>query len=360
MDGAPAIGETLLWGTPYRARRRLGRGGAGEVFEAEHIGLAKPVVVKLLHADLSDVPRLVERMRVEAQVLARLSHPNLVVVTDFGQTAEGRSFLVMERLEGRTLAEELAVRGALPTPEAVALVRQALSGLAAAHGAGVVHRDVKPENLFVCAPDAEGRRRLKVLDFGVAKLLEEGARFPTEQGVLVGSPRCAAPEQVLGGAVDGRTDVYAAGVVLYTLLSGRGPFDHATRVEEVLRAHVAEVPAPPSRVAPQEIPAALDRAVLRALEKDPARRFPGAAAFAAELERIEEGMRAEAGAGAVVGGQPRWARTEPMDPRAAAMGAAWSTRRRRAAWGRRVLLGLLLTGALLLGFVLAALLRPWG
>jgi len=264
----------------------------GEVIEAEHVGLAKPVVVKLLHPDLSGDPRLIERMRLEAQVLARLSHPNLVTVTDFGRTAEGRTYLAMERLYGRTFRDELAARGPLPPLEALDRVTQALAGLAAAHGAGVVHRDVTLDNLFLCDPDAEGRRSVKVLDFGVAKLVAVGLgapaplMFQTEQGVLVGSPRYLAPEQITGRPVDARTDVYAAALVLYTLLAGRGPFDHAAQLGDILRAHTAELPAPPSRHAPGPLPAALDRAVLRALDKDPERRFPSAAAFAAELSRV--------------------------------------------------------------------------
>ncbi|KYF84562.1 protein kinase, partial [Sorangium cellulosum] len=291
---APELSDTLLYGTPYRPVRRLGRGGMGEVIEAAHVGLDKPVVVKLLHRDLNREPRLVERMRVEAQSLARLAHPNLVMVTDFGRTAEGRTFLVMERLYGRTMREELAARGALPPLEALDLVTQTLAGLAAAHGAGIVHRDVKLENLFVCDADARGRRVVKVLDFGIAKVVAprgDGrapapSLYQTEEGVLVGTPRYLSPEQACGLAVDARTDVYAAGVVLYTLLAGRGPFEHVKRVPDLVRAHASEVPAPPSCHAPRPVPPELDRAVMRALEKRPELRFPDAAAFADELSRI--------------------------------------------------------------------------
>ncbi|XXY53924.1 serine/threonine-protein kinase [Sorangium sp. So ce269] len=291
---APELSDTLLYGTPYRPVRRLGRGGMGEVIEAAHVGLDKPVVVKLLHRDLNREPRLVERMRVEAQSLARLAHPNLVTVTDFGRTAEGRTFLVMERLHGRTLREELAARGALPALEAIDLVTQTLAGLAAAHGAGIVHRDVKLDNLFVCDADAQGRRMVKVLDFGIAKVVASAgdgrapapSLYQTEEGVVVGTPRYLSPEQASGEAVDARSDVYAAGVVLYTLLAGRGPFEHVRPVHELLRAHASEVPAPPSRYAPRPVPPELDRAIMRALEKRPELRFPSAAAFAAELSRI--------------------------------------------------------------------------
>ncbi|WP_437673411.1 serine/threonine-protein kinase [Sorangium sp. So ce131] len=317
---APELSDTLLYGTPYRPTRRLGRGGMGEVIEAAHVGLDKPVVVKLLHRDLSREPRLVERMRVEAQSLARLAHPNLVTVTDFGQTAEGRTYLVMERLYGRTMREELAARGALPALEAIALVEQALAGLDAAHGAGIVHRDVKLENLFVCDPDAQGRRVVKVLDFGIAKVLasQGDGRAPspslyqTEEGVVVGTPRYLSPEQVSGLAVDARTDVYAAGVVLYTLLAGRGPFEHVKPLVELLRAHASEVPAPPSRHAPWPTPPELDRAVLRALEKRPELRFPGAAAFAAELSRIAARLAHGSSPAVALPYGPCWQSTAPL------------------------------------------------
>jgi serine/threonine-protein kinase len=342
----------------------------GEVIEAEHVGLAKAVVVKLLHPDLSDEPRLVERMRIEARVLARLSHPNLVAVTDFGQTAGGRTYLVMERLHGRTFREELDARGPLSPLEAIDLAAQALAGLSAAHGAGVVHRDVKLENLFVCDPDAAGRRGVKVLDFGVAKLVApaDGGLSPgfrTAEGVLVGTPRCLAPEQVACRPVDARTDVYAMGIVLYTLLAGCDPFQHARRLGDLLRAHAAEVPVPPSWHAPWPIPAALERAVLRALEKDPDRRFASAAGFAAELGRVAAAIWA--GEPAAAAPPPRWPVTERLDPGARSFPApagkagcppapSPSLRQR----GSGLLLALLLAGALLLGFALAALLRSGG
>ncbi|KYF97430.1 protein kinase [Sorangium cellulosum] len=317
---APELSDTLLYGTPYRPVRRLGRGGMGEVIEAAHVGLDKPVVVKLLHRDLNREPRLVERMRVEAQSLARLAHPNLVMVTDFGRTAEGRTFLVMERLYGRTMREELAARGALPPLEALDLVTQTLAGLAAAHGAGIVHRDVKLENLFVCDADARGRRVVKVLDFGIAKVVAprgDGrapapSLYQTEEGVLVGTPRYLSPEQACGLAVDARTDVYAAGVVLYTLLAGRGPFEHVKRVPDLVRAHASEVPAPPSCHAPRPVPPELDRAVMRALEKRPELRFPDAAAFADELSRIAAALSGGAGPAPALPAGARWESTAPL------------------------------------------------
>ncbi|AKT37155.1 serine/threonine-protein kinase [Chondromyces crocatus] len=413
------VSDTLLWGTPYRVHRWLGRGGSGDVFEAEHQHLARSVVVKVLHPDLCREPRGMERMRLEAQVLARLSHPNLVAVRDFGVTAEGRAYLVMERLRGRTFDDELRARGKLPVQEAISYVVQALTGLAAVHAVGIVHRDVKLENLFVCEPDATGHRVVKLLDFGAIKLLSPSlpiaAAFATAQGVLLGSPRYLAPEQLTTGIVDARADLYAMGIALYALLTGRGPFAPAQRLTDILHAHTSEVPAPPSRWAP-EIPPYLDHLVLQALEKDPAHRFSSAAAFATALTQAATAMatphpvpaasRASSLPGAlnplvVCASRPsllagvasdrssspaasasyespsrpvdplpslapghahqapvtRWAVTEPLDPRHV-LAAAWPglqpPQRRH---GRR--LGFWAMGSALLGFAVAMLLHTW-
>ncbi|WP_437571449.1 serine/threonine-protein kinase [Sorangium sp. So ce542] len=317
--GPPRGGRDELEGTPYRALRRLGRGGMGEVFEAEHRALRKRVVVKLVRRALAGDPRFADRLRVEAQALAAVSSPHVVAVLDLGRTPAGRPYLVMERLEGRTLGEELARRGALPVAEAIDVVRQVLAGLAAAHRVGLVHRDVKLDNVFLCAPGSAapgGGRVAKLLDFGVAKVLDggvdpgavgaerpfalEGPAYPTEAGLLVGTPRTASPEQARCRPVDARADVYAVGLLMYTLLVGHGPFAHLDDALEVLRAHVLEAPCPPSLRAAQAIPPALDRAVLRALAKRPEERFQSAEAFAAELGRIAAEL-GEAGGSAGAG-----------------------------------------------------------
>jgi serine/threonine-protein kinase len=287
----------LLVGTPYRALGALGHGGMGEVIEAEHRALRKRVVVKLLHQVLAKEPRMVDRMRVEAQALAALSSPNVVAVTDLGETATGRPFVVMERLQGRTLDEELKGRGgALPLAEAIGIVRQVLAGLAAAHRIGIIHRDVKLSNIFVCeAPTQGGARLVKVLDFGIAKVLPRDdsptpvpvPRYATETGALVGSPRTVSPEQARCQKVDARTDIYAAGLMLYTLIVGQGPFAHAKEILDLLNAHIREPPVPPSHRAKQYVPAELDLAILKSLAKKPEHRFQTADAFSEELGRVE-------------------------------------------------------------------------
>jgi eukaryotic-like serine/threonine-protein kinase len=288
-----------LAGTAYRAVRKLGSGGAGVIYEAVHVALGKRVAVKVLRLTLAGQPSSLERMRVEAQALAQLRSPHLVDVFDFGHTTDGCPFYAMELLAGADLGREVRRRGAFPPAEAVALVRQLLAGLAVAHRAGIVHRDVKLENLFLCeGPD--GAPLLKILDFGIAKVLPraEGLEPPsvrTGDGAVLGTPRFMSPEQALGRAVDERTDVYAAGVVLYELLTGRDPFHHLDGTEPLLRAHVSEEPPPPSRVAPQPIEPALDDVVMRAMAKRPEDRYGSADELSAALVHATE-LAASAGA----------------------------------------------------------------
>jgi serine/threonine-protein kinase len=288
-----------LAGTAYRALSFIGQGSFGLVLEAQHMALGTVVVVKLLHAHLADRPDLVDRLRLEAQAMSRLRSPHLALCTDLAVTPEGRPFLVLERLHGRTVADELEARGPLPVEEAIDVARQTLVGLAVVHEAGLVHRDVKPGNLFLCHGEG-GRRLVKILDFGVAKVLaQEGQgdgpiplRFPTEEGTAVGSPRSFSPEQARGRAVDARTDVYAAGIVLYALLTGKGPFDDCLTVTAIMHAHVFVVPPAPSRAALQVIPPELDAVVMRALAKSPDERFASARDFAAALALVPSGAAA--------------------------------------------------------------------
>jgi len=291
--------DPLEGSAKYRTTKELGRGGMGEVFLGEHLSLGSKVVIKLLHAELSDRSGLVDRMRLEAQSLASLNHPNIVRVTDFDRTPSGRPYFVMEYLPGRPLSDDVASRGGfVPPAEAINIARQALAGLTAAHQAGLVHRDMKLDNLFVAeapGPDGTPQRVIKILDFGVAKVMDRDAddgpaplMVPTGTGVVVGTPRFFAPEQARGQKLDHRADIYAMGLVLYSMLVGRGPFDHATNITEMAKAHVLQKPEPPSRLASQHIPPELDAIILRAVEKNPDARFQSAAEFSAELARVEQ------------------------------------------------------------------------
>jgi serine/threonine protein kinase len=280
-----------LAGTPYAAVERLGAGGMGEIFLVEHRALRRRFVAKLLRESYAASPQLVDRMRLEAQSLGRLRHPHIVGVAGFGATEAGRPYLVLEHLEGRTLAEELADRTRLSVSEALKYTGELLSALAAAHDLGIVHRDVKPANLFLW--DGPGGRSLKVLDFGVARILPNAHAdapmplcVPTDTGIVIGTPQFVSPEGALGTRVDARADLYSAALILYTMLAGRGPFEDVRDQEQILRAHASEPPPPPSAFTEGPLPEALEGLILQALEKDPEHRFTTARAFSAALARV--------------------------------------------------------------------------
>jgi serine/threonine protein kinase len=290
MVGRPAHHlDALLQGTPFRAVARLGAGGMGEIYEAVGPFGGEPVVVKLLRAELADQPELVERMRREGEMLQFLSHPNIVVSHGHGITAAGLPYVVLERLVGSTLRQELSRRCVLPVGEAVGYARQLLSALARVHDAGIVHRDIKPGNVMLCP--AGRRARIKLIDFGVAKVEREARQlvgpiaFPTREGVCLGTPRYVSPEQAIGCDVDRRTDIYAAGMLLYTLVAGRGPFDDIVGVQHVLEAHIGQEPPPPSRFMAAPLAAPIEAVILRAIAKNPAQRFADAVTFRRELGR---------------------------------------------------------------------------
>jgi serine/threonine-protein kinase len=265
----------------------------GEILEAEHVALRRKVIVKVVHRAYATLPGYADRFRLEAQSLATLAPKtaHIVAVLDFGVTSDGVPFLVLEHLAGRTLEREIQARGVLPPFEAVQLARELLDALRCAHEVGIIHRDVKPENIFLAEPE-RGGRVLKLLDFGIAKVLpgasDEDApaplALPTEEGVTLGTPRFLSPEQARGRPADHRSDLYSVGAVVYAMLTGRDPFAHVEGVGAVLLAHAVEPPQAPSVVAAQPISERLDRVVLKALAKQPEDRFASATEFADALE----------------------------------------------------------------------------
>jgi eukaryotic-like serine/threonine-protein kinase len=281
-DFAPAQSRLLedpFTGTRYRALSKLASGSRGELYVVEHVELGKRFAAKLLRPELSQDARVVERMRIEAQSLGRLRHPNVVAVTGFDRSAQGLPFIVMELLNGCTLADELATRNALPWAEAIDFGTQVLSALEAVHQIGVIHRDVSPKNLFL-HQSAAGQRRLKLIDFGAARVQDGCSErapsplaVPTATGAILGSASFTSPEAAQGQPIDPRSDIYQVGLVLYLMLTGQVPVD--TR----------EQPEPPSRWCSGELRSDVDELVLRALAKDPEDRFPSAAEF---LHRLTE------------------------------------------------------------------------
>jgi serine/threonine protein kinase len=261
----------------------------GTVYRAEQISLKRIVALKVLRAELSAEPGLVRRFNAEAELAARLSHPNTVTLFDFGQDADGSLFIAMECLEGRSLREVLSREGPLAAGRALAICEQLCASLADAHGHGIIHRDLKPDNVMLLQ---RGRLSdvVRVLDFGIAKLRDEQGdvsnRPMTRAGDLLGTPQYMAPEQIRGETVDARTDVYALGAMLYEMVTGRLPFEGPSLMA-ILSRHLTEMPVPPRERRPDlRLTPSLSHLVMEALDKDPARRPPSMDAFADRLARL--------------------------------------------------------------------------
>lgn len=259
----------------------LGAGGMGAVYQAIQEPVGRIVAIKVIRPDAKDQdPGVVARFQREARATARLEHENVVSLYDHGQDEDGTLFLVMEYLRGATLSTVLRARRVLPPDAAVAIMCPVLSALDAAHEVGIVHRDLKPDNIML-VPNREGDERVKVLDFGVAKLVAgEKDNVHTRQNLLLGTPLYMSPEVAIGEGVTASVDLYAAGVILYEMLTGMVPFTGATPYA-VLTMHATVPPLPftPSLA----VPAALEAVVMRALAKRPAERFPSAKAMSEAL-----------------------------------------------------------------------------
>jgi serine/threonine protein kinase len=268
------VGEVIA--DRYELEELVGSGGMSSVFRARDRLLERRVALKILHPHYAGDEATIERFRREARAVAQLSHPNIVTVIDRGQ-ADGRQFIVFEYVDGQTLKEIVQERGPLPVREAVELAIGIARGLAFAHAGGLVHRDVKPQNVLL-----NGDGKPKVTDFGIARSLDvEGV---TQTGTVLGTSHYIAPEQASGRPVDAQTDVYSLGAVLYELLTGEPPFDGESFVAVALK-HVHERPPSVLERRP-DCPLRLAAAVERALAKEPADRFPTMDVFAAELEAV--------------------------------------------------------------------------
>jgi serine/threonine-protein kinase len=267
----------------YRVIKRIGEGGMGSVWLAEHSMLGRRAAIKVLHNEYSRKTDIVKRFFNEARAATAIADPGIVQIFDFGHHTDGSAYIVMELLDGEPLDKRAERVGALGLAEALRIMRQVASTLGAAHARGIVHRDLKPENIFIVRdPEVAGGERAKVLDFGIAKLSGDPSAVQTQASAVMGTPMYMSPEQCRGaGHVDQRSDVYALGCVLYRLVCGRPPFV-AEGMGELIVKHMTETPAPPSSLRPG-LPREVDQLILGCLAKDPAYRPPSGSELAIAL-----------------------------------------------------------------------------
>ncbi len=295
QDQDPLLGQ--LVSQRYRVLRKIGEGGMGTVYEAEHIAIEKRIALKVLRREFSSSPTVVARFKQEAISASRIKHQNVIDVFDFGQLDDGACYIAMEYLEGHDLGDLLHQGKVFSPPRAVAIAVAVCRALALSHARGVVHRDLKPENIFL-QRTPEGDECVKLVDFGIAQLRKPDEPEPTadkrrrrltKTGMIFGTPEYMAPEQARGQSVDERSDIYAMGVILYELISGAVPFAGDT-VLEVLNAHnTRAVPALATVNTKVSISPELWRVIARALEKEPDDRFASMGDFCDALLRCPEG-----------------------------------------------------------------------
>jgi len=280
-DADPWIGKVI--DNRYRIIGQIGQGGMGVVYKVEHQRMGKVAALKMLHAELARDPEVKERFHREAEAVSRLNHHNTVQVFDFG-TTEGMLYLVMEYVKGVDIGELVDRDGPMPFATAAPLFAQTCASLLEAHEAGIVHRDLKPENIVVTRTN-RGRDFVKVLDFGLAKLSErEELSDVTSRGTVVGTPYYMSPEQIRGDDIDGRSDIYALGALMYKVVTGHPPFEAKNPVG-VLTKHLTDDVVPPSRRRPElKIDERIDELIGRCLEKEAADRFQSTAELAEAIE----------------------------------------------------------------------------
>ena len=278
----PLIGSTVAG--RYRIERLLGSGGMGAVYRAEHVHMKKTVALKVLHKEFVGVNEVVARFEREAVAAGRIEHPNVAPAMDFGKLEDGSFYLVLEYVDGKSL-RELIGEGPLTWERAVAIARQVTSALVAAHAAGIVHRDLKPDNVMLVTQQ-DGSERVKVLDFGIARIASSDAQREathlTKVGAIMGTVAYMSPEQALGEDVDERTDLYALGVIVHEMISGRVPFD-ADTAAQILAKQITESPPP----LPETTPLPLRALVGELLKKTRIERPPSARVVLERLQALD-------------------------------------------------------------------------
>lgn len=266
----------------YEVLSVLGEGGMGIVYETRHRALGKRFALKALRKDLASDPEIAARFTQEARTAASVSHPGLVEITDFGKLSSGQPYFVMELLEGQSLASMIRRGGPIPAARAIGIIRQIAEALGAAHERSIIHRDLKPDNIHI-SPAEGGRDRVTIVDFGLAKVI--GASRLTRAGMVFGTPHYMSPEQAMGELTDHRADVYALGVVMYEMFTGRVPFE-ADSYMGVLTKHMYMAPTPPSQLPGTAQLGALETILLRCLEKKADQRYGTLRELVADLDRV--------------------------------------------------------------------------
>ncbi|MGD0677882.1 MAG: serine/threonine-protein kinase [Polyangiaceae bacterium] len=301
--GAESLVGVVLSGR-YLIERLIGEGGMGAVYQAEHTHMHKRMAVKVLHAEMSRLPEVVARFEREAMAAAHIEHPNVAAATDFGKLDDGSFFLVLEYVEGRSLRDAIA-EGRLSIERVVNIARQIASALARAHALGIVHRDLKPENVMLVARDGDPDF-VKVLDFGIAKVPvgelggEPKGQALTQLGMVYGTPEYMAPEQALGQSVDARADLYALGVIMFEMLAGGRPYEHASKVT-LLGMHVtAPIPSVSERAPEAAVPPEMEAIVTCLLAKESTSRFADSREL---IEALDESTLDRPAAGQVPSGR---------------------------------------------------------
>ncbi|MGB7211208.1 MAG: protein kinase [Gemmatimonadales bacterium] len=312
----PRDGQTLKSANPsgdligqviadrYHVTKKLGEGGMGAVYLAEHVKMGRKSAIKVMTGSMTNDPDAISRFNREANNASRINHPNVCAIYDFGETPDGIIYLAMEYIEGKSLSGLLKETGPLPLNRATAILRQTADGLEVAHELGIVHRDLKPDNIMIASQ--AGKDLVKVVDFGIAKAVggDETGQRVTKTGLVVGTPEYMSPEQLSGDKLDGRSDIYSLALVYYRMITGALPFQAETSQETMIK-RLTDDPMPLSQALPTgHFPPGLQPVMDRALARYPNDRYASAAQLATDVEKALAGMSAaEQGATMVVGAE---------------------------------------------------------